>query len=135
MRANRCLTPENMTETRNLILVLDDDQSVLTALTRALKVHGFAAEPFRCPQDFLANAKLGRAACVLLDIDLGAGISGFDISARLKASAYAGPVIFMTGSDSERTRAGALRAGCAAYLTKPFSSTALLRAIRNAVAD
>jgi DNA-binding response OmpR family regulator len=41
------------------------------------------------------------------------------------------PVIFMTGDDQEATRQAAMEAGCAAYLRKPFSSSALMNAITN----
>jgi FixJ family two-component response regulator len=117
---------------RKLILVLDDDSSILTALKRTLNIHGFAAHTFQSIEDFLARANLREAACLVLDINVNEA-SSIDLSQQLKRSGHSLPVIFMTGSDSERTRAAALKEGCIAYLTKPFGSNALVEAIRKGV--
>jgi len=39
------------------------------------------------------------------------------------------PVIYMTGSNDEATREPALKAGCVAYLRKPFLTRSLLEAL------
>src|SRR4051794_35552638 len=57
------------------ILVLDDDASVLGALERVLKVHGFNAEVFDTVEGFLGSARPSDASCLVLDIDLD-GTSG-----------------------------------------------------------
>ena len=62
---------------------------------------------------------------VVLDIDLGDG-SGIDLRHRLTATGNTVPVIYMTGNDSPSVREAALRSGCLAYLTKPFSSRELI---------
>jgi FixJ family two-component response regulator len=118
---------------RPLVLVLDDDEGMLTALERTLKVHGFSPAIFHCRHDFLAGANLEEAACLILDIDLDERLSGIELARQLKRAGQSVPVIFITGSDLERTRADALEAGCIAYLTKPFEASALIGAIQSAV--
>jgi CheY-like chemotaxis protein len=115
-----------------LVLVLDDDQSMRTALERTLKVHGYVPSTFQSSGEFFSNASLNEAACVVLDIDLQERASGIEVARRLKRSGHTIPVIFISGSDPERTRADAEEAGCIAYLTKPFHPSALIEAIRKA---
>jgi FixJ family two-component response regulator len=117
---------------RKLILVLDDDPSVRNALERMLSIHGFTVQMFQSIEDFLTRANLPEAACAVLDVHVN-DASGIDLSYQLKRSGHSLPVIFITGSDSEQTRAAALKAGCAAYLTKPFGSGALVKAIKSSI--
>ena len=121
------LLGENMA-TRKLVVVVDDDASILGAIERALKIHGFDAEVFDTVEDFLERANLSEAACLVLDINLN-GDSGIELSYRLARSGHSLPVIFITAGDSEVTRAAALKAGCVAYLPKPFASRSLVDAI------
>ena len=114
---------------RKLIIVLDDDTSVLGALERILKAHGFDTQFFATVQGFLGCARLSEAFCLVLDINLD-GESGIELQRRLRASGVSLPVIFMSGSDYEASREAALQAGCVAYLLKPFPSSALIDPIK-----
>ena len=62
------------------IIVLDDDISVLGAVKRVLKAHGFGVEVFDTVEGFLTGARLGDASCLVLDIDLN-GTSGIELEA------------------------------------------------------
>jgi FixJ family two-component response regulator len=114
--------------TQKRIIVLDDDASVLGAVERLLKANGFAAELYDTVEEFLSDAVLDDASCLVLDINLN-GRCGIELRRQLTLSGVSLPVIFMTGDDQEATRQAALQAGCAAYLRKPFSSSALIDAI------
>jgi FixJ family two-component response regulator len=111
------------------IIVLDDDTSVLGAIKRVLLAHGFDVEGFDTVERFLAGARLSRASCLVLDIDLN-GTCGMELKRRLTRSGVSLPVIFITGADNEAARQAALEAGCVAFLEKPFLSSALIAAIR-----
>jgi FixJ family two-component response regulator len=111
-----------------LILVLDDDPSVLKAVERLLKVLGFDVESFLTIDSFMERANLREAACLVLDIALD-GFSGIDLRRKLKHAGISLPVIFITARDDDVTRQAALNVGCAAYLSKPFSSKDLVDAI------
>jgi len=117
---------------RKLIAVLDDDASVLGAVERVLKAHGFDAEVFDTVEGFLGGARLDDASCLVLDVNL-KGMSGIDLSRELTRSGVSLPVIFITGVENEATRKAALQAGCLAYLHKPFPSRYLIEAIEQAV--
>jgi FixJ family two-component response regulator len=112
------------------IIVLDDDASVLTAVERVLKVHGFEAEVFDTVEAFRAGASFDHASCLVLDINLN-GQCGIELRKQLAGEGLSIPVIFITGADNEATKEAALQAGCVAYLHKPFPSRDLIDAIEH----
>jgi FixJ family two-component response regulator len=112
------------------IIVLDDDTSVLEAVKRVLKAHGFVVEVFDTVEGFLSGARLSDASCLVLDIDLN-GTSGIELKRQLTSAGVSVPVIFITGGDKEANRQAALNTGCVAYLEKPFPSSALIEAIES----
>ena len=117
---------------RKLVLVVDDDPSILGAVDRLLRVRGFDTEVFGSVESFLARANLCDATCLVLDIHLN-GMCGIELRRQLKFSGIELPVIFITGNDSEATRKAAMEAGCVAYLPKPFPTKSLLDAIEAAL--
>jgi FixJ family two-component response regulator len=117
---------------RKLVVVVDDDASMLRAIERALKIHGFDCVTFDNVDDFRTNANLDEAACVVLDINL-AGASGIELRKELARAGRSVPVVFITGADSVGARSAALKAGCVGYLTKPFASALLIEAIEKSV--
>ena len=123
--------PPSMMVSRNPILVLDDDHSVLKAVERLLKVRGFDVETFPTIGTFTEHGNPRTASCLVLDINLD-GSSGIELKRKLNEAGIAPPVIFITGRDEDVTRRAALSAGCVAYLRKPFSSKEFVEAIEAA---
>lgn len=116
-----------------LVSIIDDDHSVRRALRRLVQLAGFPAEAFASGEDFLTSASLVRTACLVLDIHLNGGMSGFDLQARLTADRTAIPIIFITAHDDVSLRERAEESGAAGYLCKPFNDKLLLDAIRGVV--
>ena len=104
---------------------------MLRGVSRLLRQHGFTVALFDSIESFEDRADLDAAFCMVLDINLKDG-SGIELRQRLNVRAASLPVIFITGNDSETTRAAALKSGCAAYLTKPFTAQSLIDPIRRA---
>jgi FixJ family two-component response regulator len=115
-----------------IVAVVDDDPSVLRATGDLLNALGFLTKVFASAQEFLDQAASTQVDCLLLDIDLG-GVSGFDLQRQLKISGSTLPIIFMTALDDEGTRTQALKAGCVAFLRKPYSARQLVDALEKAV--
>ncbi len=114
---------------RELIVVLDDDSSTLKGIGRILTINGFDTELFSSVEDFLSRARLDKAICLVLDINLG-GKSGIDLRRQLTREGNHIPVIYMTADDSAAIRKAAIDTGCVAYLTKPFPANSLTSAIK-----
>jgi FixJ family two-component response regulator len=120
-----------MSARRKLVVVIDDDRTMLKGLERLLNASGFDTEVFCSAEAFLARAEPREAACLVLDIHLG-GMSGIELRRRLAASGSAVPVVFMTAFDDETTHEEAVEAGCIACLHKPFPARLLIGAIETA---
>jgi FixJ family two-component response regulator len=114
-----------------IIAIVDDDASMLKGVERLLDAYGFATRVFASAEAFLDLDAAGDVDCLLIDIHLG-GMSGIELRHRLTASGCKLPVIFMTAFDDEATRVQAQRAGCIAFLHKPFGLNLLLGAIEKA---
>jgi FixJ family two-component response regulator len=117
----------------HLISIVDDDRSIRRALRRLVRSAGFIAEAFASAEEFLGSVFLVRTACLVLDIHLNGGMSGFELQAQLTADLVVIPIIFITANDDLSTRERAHTSGAAAYLCKPFDDQLLLEAIRGAV--
>ena len=121
------------TSRQQLVSVVDDDHSVRRALRRLIQFAGFTAETFASAEDFLSSEFPVRTACLVLDIQLNGGMSGFELQTQLATNLVVIPIIFITGNDDASTRERAETSGAAAYLCKPFDDGLLLDAIRGAV--
>ena len=119
---------------RKLVIVLDDEIGVLKALGRILTAYGFDSELFDSVQEFHNCAKLDRAICLVLDINLHRE-SGIEVRRQLAVTNPGLPVVFITANDSEGSRKAARDAGCSAYLPKPFPAKSLINAIEKATAE
>jgi FixJ family two-component response regulator len=117
-----------MSTQRKLVVIVDDDPSMLKGVERLLSAKGFDTKVFPSAEAFLASTAEQGAVCLLLDIHLG-GMSGIELQRQLAASGCAVPVVFMTAFDDETTHREALAVGCIAYLHKPFPAHLLIGAI------
>jgi len=112
----------------HVIAIVDDDVSVRRSLLRVVRKAGYKAEAFASARAFLEWLLTGRAACLVLDVQMD-GMSGFDLQERLAV-----PIIFITAHDDAPMRARIEKSGAAAHLKKPFDAATVLGAISRAVA-
>lgn len=114
-----------------LVSVIDDDESVRESLPDLLKIFGFSSQTFASALDFLATKSFDKTSCLILDVAM-PGMSGPELSRELRNLGYTIPTIFITGQVDAASRA-AIPADAVACLTKPFTDTALLDALRMAL--
>lgn len=108
--------------------IVDDDDSLRTALARALRVNGIRVETFGSAEEYLRRDVAGEPDCIVLDIHLG-GLSGFDLQDRLAAQGRTPPIIFITAHDD--MHGGRARSTASSgYLRKPFETNALVALLR-----
>jgi two-component system response regulator FixJ len=115
-----------------LIAIVDDDDAVREALFDLLQVEGLSARMFANGAAFLADAETDRFDCVVTDVRM-PEVDGIELQRQLRALGSRMPVIFLTSSVEEATRARALEEGAAAWFTKPVADEALLQALRAAL--
>jgi FixJ family two-component response regulator len=114
------------------VFVIDDDPSVLRALTRLLTAAGFPARAFASPAGFLEQHDPAAPGCLVLDVAL-PGLDGLQLQQALTVSGCARPIVFITGRGDIPTSVRAMKAGAVDFLTKPVNDEDLLAAVRNAV--
>ena len=121
-----------MSPTRPIVAVLDDEPQLRKALRRLLSTHGFCVEDYERGDDFLSGLPSHRPDCLVLDLHM-PEVNGFDILAAFEAKDISVPVVVITGHDGPGMQERALALGAFAYLTKPVDESALLSAIRSSL--
>jgi FixJ family two-component response regulator len=116
-----------------VVVIVDDDPSVRASLARLMRVKGFACKTFSTAEEFLDHFANCNPGCMVIDINLGRGISGIELCRRLRKSGLRLKIVLMTGVSSQQNEQEAMAAGCDAFLAKPFSPHALLDVIEKPV--
>jgi DNA-binding response OmpR family regulator len=119
-----------------LVLLVDDDQALLTVLSAALRQRGFEVAVAQDAVAAMSAAVKLKPAVVVLDVGLPGG-EGTVVMKRMHAlPQLAGvPVVMMSGRDPEEYRDEALVAGASVYLTKPVDTDHLVLALRVALGE
>ena len=114
------------------ILLVEDDVSIVSALTDLLHSEGFSVQA--CATQDAACEALARATfdIALLDVTLPQG-NGFAVCAAAREAAPEMPVIFLTASDDEYSTVAGLDMGAVDYIAKPFRARELVSRIRSAL--
>ena len=115
------------------VAILDDDQSVRTALGRLLRTSHLEVDSFATSIELFNAIERQRPNCLILDLQM-PGMNGLDVMRFLDQSGIRIPTIVITAHDELNMRESCLSAGAAAYLRKPLDADELLQAIADAVA-
>ena len=109
-----------MANPQKIIAVVDDDPEMRAAVASLLVSFGYSAETFDFAATFLTCASTTKAACLVIDIQLG-DISGVELAHQLVADGYSYPLIFMTGLNDERVPQPSRRLGRRCVSTQAIS--------------
>jgi FixJ family two-component response regulator len=115
-----------------LVAIVDDDDSIRSALQGLMKEAELPAVAFASAEEFLHSGKQQQTACLIVDIRM-PGMSGLELQAQLNTERHRIPIIFITAHGDEDMRLRALRAGAVEFLAKPFDDEVLLDSIRAAL--
>jgi FixJ family two-component response regulator len=115
-----------------LVAIVDDDDSIRSALQGLLESAELPAQSFASAEEFLKSGQHHQIACLIADIRM-PGMSGLELQAQLNAERCRIPIIFITAHGDEKMRMQALRAGAVEFMAKPFNDEALLESVRAAL--
>ena len=115
-----------------LLAIVDDDESVRSALQGLMKAAGLEAETFGSAEEFLNSGLHRRIACLITDIRM-PGMTGLQLQEMLNAERCRIPIIFITAHGDAKMRLQAMRAGAVEFLAKPFDDEILLDSIQAAL--
>ena len=121
-------------QSSRLIAIVDDDQSVQSALQDLIESEGLSTLCFGSAEQFLDSGAQHTAGCLIADIRM-PGMSGIELQAKLKADRCRIPIIFITAHGDAKMRIQAMRDGAVEFLTKPFDNAVLLETVQAAVDD
>ncbi len=114
------------------VYVIDDDDAVRDSLLFLLDVEGLVAQGFASAEAFLAAPKAAYG-CIITDLRM-PGMEGTDLLRLLPLQGVHLPVILITGHGDLAAAARALAAGAFDVIEKPFTDSAILGAVRGALA-
>lgn len=115
-----------------LIHIVDDDDSLRSALQRLLAAAGYRVKAYASAGDFLLDPPGDAPGCLLLDLNM-PGPSGIELQEALSRHGVRLPVIFVTGYGDLATGVRAMKAGAVDFLSKPIEREPLLNAVARAL--
>jgi FixJ family two-component response regulator len=117
-----------------VVSIIDDDDSIRTAIDDLVCSLGLVAHTYCSAEDFLNSPDLDASSCLICDLQL-SGMSGQELQRHLITEGHRVPMIFITAFPGKRIRECVLARGALAFLEKPFDGAKLVSLIRSAVAS
>ena len=121
-----------MTSDGATVFIVDDDQSVRTALARLTRSASLHAETFASAKEFLEREHPDGPGCMVLDLSM-PGSTGLELQQDMAAADIDLPIVFLTGHGNVPSSVKALKSGAVDFLEKPVDDDRLLSAIKGAV--
>ena len=115
-----------------LISIIDDDESMLSALVSLVRSAGYDARGFTSAEEFLGCGMVPSLACIITDIQM-PGMSGIELKQHLEACQFSTPVIMITARHEPGLEERALASGAVCFLRKPFEGDTLIGCIERAL--
>ena len=114
------------------ILIVDDESSLRLGVKSVLADEGYEVEEAQTGEDAIEKIRAAAPHLVLQDVNMGAGMKGFDVCRRIKANPMTRQigVIMLTADGEKGTVVECVEAGADDYLLKPYDSTRLLDKVR-----
>lgn len=115
------------------VYLIDDDDSLRTAVSRLLRAAGFDVHSYSSAAEFLISELPKARGCLLLDVRMPNGPSGLELQKGLMRQASPIPIIFMTGHGDIPMSVQAIKDGAFDFLTKPVKRETLISTVSAAL--
>jgi CheY-like chemotaxis protein len=119
------------TTSKKRILIVEDDAEVLKTFSSLLSRSGYEVMTASAAMPAFFRVIQTRPDLILADLRMPM-MNGLEMIGQFKAHEDTRdiPVVVVTGSASEESRAAAFKAGCAGFLTKPIEPVEFLAQIK-----
>jgi FixJ family two-component response regulator len=114
------------------VYVVDDDPAMRDSLEFMFTGTGLPVVTYASAEAFLADQRPCRCGCLILDLRM-PGMSGHELSRRLRALEPQLPVILLTGHGDISTAVSEMKQGAFDFFAKPVNRDVLLKRVREAV--
>jgi two-component system OmpR family response regulator len=111
------------------ILVVDDEPSIVDAVSTALGYEGFNVTQASSGRAALTLAQEHDFDLIVLDVML-PDVDGFEVARRLRDDRIDTPILFLTARSALDDKGRAFAAGADDYVTKPFSLAEIVMRVR-----
>ena len=113
------------------VLLADDDASILTVLTRAMKAQGYAVKASENITDIDAWVAQGLGDVVVTDVQMPGRMDGLDLVRIIRRDYPHTRALVTSGRASPQE---ARLSGAMSFISKPYTATAIQDAVRYALA-
>ena len=120
-------------ESKRVVHVIDDDETIRKAVGFTLRTAGFAVGTYGSGVDFLKIADEAERGSIVLDMHM-PDMNGLQVQAALTQMDISMPVVMLTGNGDIALAVQAMKAGAVDFLAKPIERALLLDAIDRAFA-
>ncbi|MCC2684375.1 MAG: DNA-binding response regulator [Paenibacillaceae bacterium] len=114
---------------RERILVIDDDDKIISMLRRALAFEGYSVTTASNGQEGLRSILEQTPQLVILDVMM-PYVDGWEVCRRIREGGGEMPIMMLTAKDEVADRVKGLDMGADDYLVKPFALEELLARVR-----
>ncbi len=122
-----------MAQTKEKILVLDDEPHILDLIQMRLESQGYEVITAATGEEALAKARTTVVDMAVMDLMLGAGPDGIQVMEQLLLINPHVPVIILTAHGTITNAVEAMSRGAYCYLTKPYKPEELTLHVKNAL--
>jgi len=123
---------EDHQERQPVVLLVDDEPRILSALLRALRREGYQLLAAETPAEALRLAEKNAIDCVLSDHKM-PGITGLELIERVSRVRPHAACLLITGWNTDIDPRELTRLGVRRVLSKPWEDAELKRALRSAL--
>lgn len=125
--------PKKTVEVSPVVHLVDDDESLRTALSRLLRAAGYEVCVYASAAEFLMARVGSMRGCLLLDVRMPGGPTGLELHQALVRQGEMLPVVFLTGHGDIPMSVRAVKNGAFDFLTKPVQRADLLKTVAAAL--
>ena len=108
----------------DLILIVDDDDAVLSMLYKVIRSNGLDADTAQSGEAALEMLKEKKYDLILMDVNMH-GMDGFEVVESIRKQGLTTPVIIVSGRKEDYDTLYGLDIGADDYITKPFNPITL----------
>ena len=114
------------------LLVVDDDPSLLLAVSETLRAEGYEVQTARRGSEAMIRVAESLPDLIISDIRM-PGMDGYALVRNLRAAPRTRlvPIVFLTAKDETTDRIAGFRTGVDAYVTKPFEPEELVAIVKS----
>lgn len=118
-----------MTDSANLVHVVDDDAAIRESLRWLLEGEGLVVMTYASAEEFLTTFSDEQPGCAIIDLRM-PGMSGLELQEVLARRHIRLPLVFVTAHGDVSLAVKAMRRGAVDFVEKPFTDAHLVEAVR-----